>query len=262
MLHGRYYSKDYPSDSSAIVINEAAAKIFGWGGNQCEDAIGKYMETIINQFGKRGKLLVIGVVKDYNFQSLHNDIRAMAIRLTQTGPDLVIRIKAGNHMKTLDKIRDLWKSKVPLVPFEYSFLDDDYNNLFEKENTLGTIFIVFAILSIFIACLGLFGLAAYTAQQRTKEIGVRKVMGANAGDVVNMLNREFTKLVIIAFVIAVPLAWYLMYGWFKNFAFRTSMGIWPFAIAGITALLIAWITVSYQSIRAAAANPVDSLRNE
>ena len=179
-----------------------------------------------------------------------------------TGPDLVVRLKPGNPMTTLKEVKEMWKAKVPWVPFEYSFLNEDYNKLFEKESTMGTIFIIFAGLSIFIACLGLFGLAAYTSQQRTKEIGIRKVMGATSIDMVSMLTRDFTKLVVLSFVLAIPGAWYFLTGWLKTFAFKTSIGIWPFAVAGIIALGIAWLTVSYQSIHAARTNPVDSLRNE
>ncbi len=261
MIQGRFFSKEFPSDSSAIVINEAAAHLFGWDKDHGAAAIGKNLETIIGP-GQRISMKIVGVVKDYNFQSLRNEIRPMAIRLGSVATNLAIRIAPGNPMATLDKIRTLWKSKITWLPFEYSFLDQDYEKLFASENTMASIITIFAGLAIVIACLGLFGLAAYTSEQRTKEIGIRKALGASSVDIVNMLNTEFTKLVIIAFVIAVPVAWYFMNNWLKAFAYKTHMGIWPFVFAGTVALLIAWITVSYNSIRAAISNPVNSLRNE
>lgn len=261
MKHGRYFSRDFPSDSSAIVINEEAAFVLGLGGNDSKDAIGKKLETL-NFNGERMVIEIIGVVENYNFKSLHSPIEGMAIRLGSFGDNLAIRIQPGNYRATLDTIEQLWQENQPSIPFEYSFLDEDYEQMFEKEARMSNIFTVFSILAIVIACLGLFGLAAYTAEQRTKEIGIRKAMGATSKNVVALLTQEFTKLVLISFIIASPLAWYLMQQWFSAFAYRTSMGVWPFILAGFVALLIAWFTVSYQSIKAAKANPVDSLRDE
>lgn len=208
------------------------------------------------------KVEVVGVVKNFNFKSLHSPVEGMAIRLGDFGDNLAVRVQPGNHLSTLTKIEQLWMENLPTLPFEYSFLDEDYERMFQKEARMSTIFSIFSFLAIVIACLGLFGLAAYTAEQRTKEIGIRKAMGASSSSVVGLLTREFTKLILISFVIATPLAWYLMKGWFSAFAYRTSMGVWPFIVAGLIALLIAWFTVSYQSIKAAIANPVDSLRDE
>lgn len=261
MKHGRYFSRDFPSDSNAVVLNEEATFALGIGGNDGKDAVGKIVETI-DQFGSRLKVEVIGVVKNYNFKSLHSPIEALAIRFGGSGDNLAVRVQPGNHGATLNNLENLWKENLPTIPFEYSFLDEDYERMFEKEARMSNIFTVFSILAIVIACLGLFGLAAYTAEQRTKEIGIRKVMGASSGNVVRLLTQEFTMLVLISFVIATPLTWYLMKQWFSAFAYRTSMGVWPFIVAGIIALLIAWFTVSYQSVKAAIANPVDSLRDE
>ena len=261
MKQGRYFSRDFPSDSNAVVINEEAAFSLGLSGNDSKDAIGKKLETL-NFDGARIKVEVIGVVKNYNFKSLHSPVEGMAIRLGDFGDNLAVRVQPGNHKATLKKIEQLWMENHPALPFEYSFLDEDYERMFQKEARMSTIFSIFSVLAIVIACLGLFGLAAYTAEQRTKEIGIRKAMGASSSSVVGLLTREFTKLVVISFVIATPLAWYLMKGWFNAFAYKTTMGVWPFVFAGFIALLIAWLTVSYQSIKAAIANPVDSLRDE
>ncbi len=259
--HGRYFSRDFPSDSSAIVINEEAAFVLGLAGNDCKDAIGVNVETL-NFEGARMKLEIIGVVKNYNFKSLHSQVEGMAIQLGSFGDNMAIRIQPGDHRATLSDLETLWKEYNPSLTFEYSFLDEDYERMFEKEARMSSIFSIFSILAILIACMGLFGLAAYTAEQRTKEIGIRKAMGASSGSVIRLLTMEFTKLVVISFIVATPLSWYLMKQWFSAFAYRTSMGVWPFIVAGFIALLIAWFTVSYQSIKAALANPVDSLRDE
>jgi putative ABC transport system permease protein len=202
------------------------------------------------------------VVENFHFKSLHNPIEGLSIRLGSFGDNLAVRIHPGNHRETLKKFEQLWIENIPNLPFEYSFLDEDYEQMFVKESRMSSIFTIFSILAIVIACMGLFGLAAYTAEQRTKEIGIRKAMGASSSSVVSLLTREFTKLVAISFIVAIPLSWYLMKQWFSAFAYKTSMGVWPFILAGIIAMLIAWFTVSYQSIKAAIANPVDSLRDE
>jgi putative ABC transport system permease protein len=262
MKHGRYFSKDFPSDSNALVINEIGAQVLGLGGNDCKDAVGTLVETIANESGERIKIEIIGVMKNYHFKSLHSPIEALAFRPGNYGDKLAVRIRPGDLRVTIQNIERLWEENLPGIPFEYSFMDEDYDRMFEKEARMSRIFTIFSILAIVIACLGLFGLAAYTAEQRTKEIGIRKAMGASSYSVVNLLTREFTKLVIISFVIAIPLAWYFMNQWFLAFAYKTSMGIWPFMVAGLLALFIAWLTVSYQSVKAAMANPVDSLRDE
>jgi putative ABC transport system permease protein len=260
--HGRFFSRDFPSDSSAIIINEAAAYVFGWTENDGKEAIGKYIEPIDPTSGDRSRYEVIGVVSNFNFETLKSEVRPMVMYLNTSGPLLATRIKPGNPKEILASIRNIWMEQAPWAPFEYNFLDQQYDDMFDKEEKLGSIFSIFTALAIIIACLGLFGLAAYTAEQRTKEIGIRKAMGASTSNVVRMLNQEFTKLVLISFLIAIPVAWYFMNEWLKAFAYKTTIGIWPFLAAGFAAIMIAWLTVSYQSIRAARANPVDSLRNE
>jgi putative ABC transport system permease protein len=262
MQYGRFFSRDFPSDSSAVIINEAAAYVFGWTEDDGKEAIGKYIETIRAADGGRSRFEVIGVVRNFNFETLKNEVRPMAMYLNTRGPFLVVRAKAGNPNELISSIRKIWAEQASWAPFEYSFLDEQYNRMFDKEARLGTVFTIFTMLAILVACLGLFGLAAYTSEQRTKEIGIRKAMGASTSNVVGMLTKEFTKLVLISFLLSIPIAWYFMNQWLKAFAYKTSMGIWPFLAAGLTAVVIAWLTVSYQSFRAARANPVESLRNE
>jgi putative ABC transport system permease protein len=262
MAHGRFFSRDFPSDSSAVIINEAAAYIFGWTDDNGGEAIGKRIETINSDQGDRSKYEVIGVVKNFNFETLKNEVRPMAMYLNAGGPLMAVKIEPGDPREVLGSIKSAWLEQAPWAPFEYSFLDDQYDQLFNREERLGTVFTVFTFFAILVACLGLFGLAAYTAEQRTKEIGIRKVMGASTSNVVGMLTREFTRLVLIAFILAIPIAWYFMNEWLKAFAYKTEIGIWPFLVAGSVAVLIAWLTVSIQSLRAAKANPVNSLRSE
>jgi putative ABC transport system permease protein len=262
LKQGRFFSEDFPSDSTGVVINEAAAHVFGFSENDCADAIGKTIEMINPEMGNRDLFKIIGVISDFNFQGLKSEIQPLSLVLYNNTGFLSVRIKPGDPKIALSEIEKIWKEHVPWLQFDYNFLDEKFDRTFEQETQLGTIFSIFTVLAIIVACLGLFGLAAFTAEQRTKEIGIRKTMGATANSVVNMLNMEFTKLVILAFILVIPVSWYFMNKWLQIFAYKTSISIWPFITGGIIALLIAWITVSYQSIKAAMANPVDSLRNE
>ncbi len=250
---GRNFSPELASDSSAFIINETAAKALGW-----DDPIGKQLN-----YGDFIKGPVIGVVKDFNFESLHHKIKPLVMMHTRwISSHIAIRLQAGEVNNTINSIQNLWKEFVPASPFDYTFLDENYRELYEKEQRMGQIFIVFSALAIFIACLGLLGLSAYIAAQRTKEIGIRKVLGASVTGIAAMLSKDFIKLVLIAAVIAFPLAWWGMSKWLEDFAYRTQISWWIFAIAGAAAVLIALITVSFQAIRAAVANPVDSLKTE
>jgi putative ABC transport system permease protein len=262
LKYGRFFSEDFPSDSTAIIINEAAAHVFGFSGNDCADAIGKIIERIDPNMGGRIKHEVIGVVEDYNFKGLQSEIEPLSLLLNPYTGFLAVRLKPGNTKTMLGEMEKIWKKNVPWLKFDYNFLDEKFARTFDREKRLSSLFSIFTILAIIVGCLGLFGLAAYTAEQRTKEIGIRKAMGATTQSVVNMLNKEFTKLIIIAFILVVPISWYFMNQWLQVFAYKTTIGFWPFLAGGITALLIAWLTVSYQSVKAAIANPVDSLRNE
>jgi putative ABC transport system permease protein len=260
MAAGRSFSKDMQTDSSGIVINESAAKFLGFN-----DPINK---TMYKSLGGKHTLdnvkqyHVIGVVKDFNYSSLRDNVGPVVMTLAENNGALSIRVNTQNLPVLLSQIKNKWKELSPNVQINYSFMDQDFDASYRTEQRTGQIFIVFTTLAIVIACLGLFGLAAYAAEQRTKEIGIRKVLGANVSAIVSMLSKDFIKLVFIAILIAAPLAWYLMNKWLQEFAYRISIQWWILALAGLTALLIAFITVSFQSIKAAIANPVDSLKNE
>jgi putative ABC transport system permease protein len=259
MASGRNFSKEMLTDSSAVIINEAAAKFLGY-----KDAVNKSLYK--SSGGKRGSNIkeyhIIGVVKDFHFNSLHEKIEPVIIRLADNRGALSIRVNTANLPSLMAQIKGKWATFSPGVQINYSFMDQDFDASYRAEQRIGTIFIVFTSLAIIIACLGLFGLAAYAAEQRTKEIGIRKVLGANVTVIVSMLSKDFIKLVIIAILIASPLAWYLMHLWLQDFAYRVNIQWWVLAGAACTALLIAFITISFQSIKAALANPVNSLRSE
>ena len=254
LTQGRYFSRDFPSDSSAIVLNEAAVREFGFA-NPLEE------ELIYNDDGKQERLKIIGVYKDFNFESLKSKIRPLAIRLTNESYQLMIRYD-GSPLAVVASVEALWKKHLPGEPFDYKFLDEDFDSLFRSEQRMGQLFTMFSGLAIFIACLGLFALAAFMAEQRTKEIGIRKAMGATTTGLTLMLSREFTKLVVIAFAPAAVAAWFVVDSWLNGFAYRVDVNPLIFVGSGVIATVIAWFTVSFQSIRAAASNPVNSLRYE
>jgi len=252
---GRYFSKDFPSDSLAILLNEAAAKEFGF-----ENPVGE--EVLYNDQGSVfKKYKVIGVIKNFNFESYKDQVRPLSILLTQNADNLLVRYEGGAS-DIISRVENLWKQYAPNEPFQYSFLDENFDRLFRTEQRMGKLFSIFSGLAIFIACLGLFALAAFTSEQRTKEIGIRKSMGASVVSLSILLSKEFTKLVIIAFIPAAIVAWYVCNNWLDGFAYRIDINPVVFVLSGLAAIVIAWLTVSYQSIKAAAANPVDSLRYE
>jgi putative ABC transport system permease protein len=256
MVAGRGFSRDFATDTTqAMVLNEAAVKMFGYSSPQ--QAVGKRFK----QWGREGK--IIGVMKDFHYRSLQKDIKPLSMRIEPDGCDLIsVNVAAGNLPKTISAIESKWKTFIPNRPFSYYFLDEFFDRQYRSEERFGNLFLNFAILAIFISCLGLLGLASYSTIQRTKEIGVRKVMGASVSNIVNLLSKDFLKLVCISFLIAAPLAWYFMHGWLKDFAYRININWWIFLIAGVTAVLIALFTISFQAIKAAVANPVKSLRSE
>ncbi len=266
MVAGRNFSEAFGTDEEeAFILNETAVKDLGWG--KPADALGreiywnKWMGKTEADTVKRGR--VVGVVKDFHFKSFHQKIEPLVLHIFPAGfNEFVVRIRPENSAATLSFLEQKWAKLAPNWPFDYKFLDDQFAKLYESEQAFGRLFGVFTGLSIFVACLGLFGLASFTAQQRTKEIGVRKVLGASVGSIVALLSRDFLKLVGIAFLLAAPLAWYFMGQWLQNFVYRVEMGWWVFALAGGLALLIALLTISFQSIKAALTNPVRSLRNE
>ena len=256
IIAGRGFSRNFVSDSSqAMIINEKAVSLLGYSNAQ--DAIGaKYQ-----QWGSNGE--VIGVVKDFNFKSLQDEISPLTMRLDPTETNIItVKIDAANTAQTIASIESAWQSMMPSDPLEYYFLDDLFNNQYRSEEQFEGLFMSFALLAIFISCLGLLGLAAYSTIQRKREIGIRKIVGASVSSIVNLLSKEFIKLVGIAFVISAPIAWYLMHGWLEDFAYKIDIKWWMFVVAGLGSMVIALATVSFQAIKAATSNPVESLRTE
>ena len=261
---GRDFSKEFPSDSGAVILNEAAQKLFGF----TEDPIGKKISTF-NGDASGGidrehpkSFPVVGIVEDFNFESLKQNIAPLAFFLDKSTGLVSFRFQAKDAQEVISTIEKSWKALAPGMPFSYSFLDDDFGRMYSAEQRLGKIFIVFAALAIVIACLGLFALTAFTAEQRTKEIGIRKVLGASVSSIVVLLSKEFGKLILIAFIIATPFAWYGITWWLKSYTYKAEIGAMVYILAGVFAFVIAWLTMGYQSIRAANSDPVKSLRSE
>ena len=257
IIKGRKFSPLMPSDSTAVVINETTARVLGYS-----DPINK---SIYEQ-GEDGmvKHSIIGVVKDFNTGSLRNKIPPVVFSLNGGGQFIAMRIDAKNATAVIAQLKNKYHEmdKMAGLPFTYSFMDEEFNALYKSDERMGAIFIYFAVFAVLIACLGLFGLVTYAAEQRTKEIGIRKVLGATVSNIVNMLNKDFLLLVAIAASIAFPLAWWGMNKWLQGFAYRTNISWWVFAAAGMSALLLTLITVSFRAIKAAMANPVKSLKAE
>ena len=256
MVDGRFFSKDFPSDSKGVVINETAARLFGW-----ENPVGQKLQTFWKE-NEEDAREVIGVVKNYNFQSLEEDITSLIIFPGTEGNNIIVRLTPDDVSRKINLIQTLWKSYPNGGSFDYSFISDDFSAKFRKEQQLSKIFIVFTFLAIVIASLGLLGLATFTAEQRSKEIGIRKAMGASSDSIIKMTSLEYLNLIFISFIIAIPLSYGIINWWLKNFAYKTSIGAVSFIIGGIIAVLIAVISVGYQSFKAASRNPVDSLKYE
>lgn len=259
IVEGRDFNKDMPTDSSAIIINETAVKLFGFSGNP----LGRKVTRLIDLKARTTRdFIVIGVVKNFNFESLRQTIGALCMKIGNDPGTISFRMKTTDVANTISHIKGLWKRIAPNEPFTYTFLNEEFDNMYRTEQRSGKIFVSFAVLAILIACLGLFGLAAYAAEQRTKEIGIRKVLGATVSNIVAMLSTDFLKLVIIASFIAFPVAWWLMNKWLQDFAYRIAIGWWIFALAAFVSIFIAIMTVSFQAIKAALSNPVKNLRTE
>lgn len=253
VLAGRGFEKRFTGDSSAFMINERAMQIMGMNiGN----AVGKNL-SLGDQKGT-----IIGVVKDFHFKSLQYAMEPLILRLNKWGGVAMIRTNAGKNEQTIAALEKINHQLNPAFPFQFGFLDKDLDNLYRSEQQMGSIFNLFAGLAIFISCLGLYGLSAFMAEQRTKEIGVRKVLGATVAGVVGLLSQDFLKLICIAIVIASPIAWYAMNQWLQGFAYQTTLEWWVIALAAVLATGIALFTISFQSIKAALMNPVKSLRSE
>jgi putative ABC transport system permease protein len=211
---------------------------------------------------QRKTFTVIGVVKNFNYESLRQQVGAVAFFLGQDAGSASFRLNAADVPNLLTQIEATWKQLMPGQPFNYQFMDDRFDHVYRAEQRVGTLTLTFSVLAILVACLGLFGLAAFTAEARTKEIGVRKVLGASVGSLIALLSRDFIKLVLIAILIASPIAWYAMHRWLQDFAYKIEIEWWMFALAGLLAIGIALLTVSFQSVKAALVNPIKSLRSE
>jgi putative ABC transport system permease protein len=256
ILAGRDFDRSYGLDTAGFLLNQAAVNALGIHAN--EDIIGKNFRY----GGQKGK--IIGVFNDFHFESMHQKILPLVMYMPRR-PDygrISIKVAGNNMTAAVAHIESVWKKFVPNTPFEYTFLDDNFDRLYRSENRQGSIFTLFSCIAIFIACLGLFGLSAFAISQRIKEIGIRKVIGASVTSIVTLLSKDFLKLVAIASLIAFPLAWYAMNSWLQDFAYRSNIPWWIFAAAGIIAVVIALVTISFQAIKAATANPVKSLRSE
>jgi putative ABC transport system permease protein len=262
LIKGRNFLPGFGSDSSSIILNETAVKQLGYSlsAGQTDDPINKNVYTM-----NRGGLIkynIIGVVRDFHFESFHQNIGPLCFVLGRSTGLATFKVKAAQIPNILKQAETEWKKMAPSLPFSYKFLDDSFNEVYKADRRVGTIILSFSILAIIIACLGLFGLATFLAEQRTKEIGVRKVLGASIPSILLMLSKEFIKWIIIANIIAWPVAYYFMNRWLQDFAYRINISWWLFLIAGCAALIIALITISFQAIKAATANPVESLRYE
>ena len=255
LVAGRFFSKDFATDTTkSVLVNEAAVRTFGW--KDPKNALGK-------RFGKgNDERRVIGVIRDFNFESLHKPVEALLIGYSQRGSRLSLKIDAAHIDDAVAQLKSTWKSGAPEVPLDYSFVEEAIATQYQNEQKMQGTFYVFAGLSLLIACLGLFGLSTFIVKRKVKEIGVRKVLGASVPGIVGLLSKDFMKLVVIALLIGSPIAWYFMNDWLNDFAYRIHIRWWIFLLAGAAALLIALLTVSFQSIKAALANPVKSLRTE
>jgi len=266
LVAGRSFAEAF-ADSLSIVVNEAAVREM-----ELAEPVGARLissDAFLNAGeGENTPYTIVGVIEDFHFQSLHHPISPLFLVNNQKsfmpGVDnqITARLEAGNVPATLQRVERLWKDLKPELPFQYSFLDRDWAGLYDKEMAARKVFGLFSLLAIFIACLGLLALAAFTVERRTKEIGIRKIMGASAAGILGLLSRDFLRLVVLALALATPLAWYAMRQWLDGFAYRTTLAWWAFALAGALAILIAFLTISYHSLKAALSNPAEALKTE
>ena len=263
IVQGRNFSKDFPSDKEqSIIINEAAVQKLGWQDDPTSQMIERFSSQNLSD---RRTYNVVGVIKDYHFQSLHEEIQPMILYYTSPYGNfslLSIRVRQENIQETITFLETTWKQFDTQYPFEYAFVDDQYDALYRTEVRLGKLFSYFTALAILIGCLGLFGLTSFTTEQRTKEIGIRKVLGASMQGIIYMLVRDFTKWVFLAVIVAWPIGYLVMNKWLNNFAYRANLGVWIFLSSALLALVISVATVSFQSIKAALADPAKSIRTE
>jgi putative ABC transport system permease protein len=256
LVAGRAFSKQFGTDTTqSMILNEAATRLLGYASPK--DAVGRKF----NQWGRNGQ--IIGVLKDFHYESLQQNIKPLTMRMEKWGEGIIsVKLSTANLPETIKAIEKKWAEIIPNRPIEYSFIDEIFDKHYRAENKFGNLFFNFAVLAIFISCLGLLGLASYSTIQRTREIGVRKVLGASVSNIVRLLSVEFMKLVLIALIIATPIGLLGMNKWLQDFAYHIRIGWWIFAAAGLASILIAFMTISFQAIRAAVSNPVESLRSE
>ena len=262
VVEGRDFSKEYGSDQGNVVIlNETAVKEIGW-----EEPIGKNIRYWGDyKLNNIGPTEVVGVVKDYHFLSLHNPVTPLMLRLFpehMTGWNVSVKVSGQDIPKTIAFIENKFNEFFPEAVFNYRFLDEDFNRMYSEERKSGKVILYLTLLAIFIACLGLFGLASFATKQRTKEIGIRKVIGATIPHIMWLLNSEFLKLTVLGCFLSWPVAYFVMDKWLQNFPYRVSIQWWVFLLSSLAACVVALLTISYQSIKSATANPVDSLRYE
>lgn len=258
LLEGRNFSKEIAADTGSVILNESAAKFLGG-----QDILEKKLYRIMDENTRELKAFtIVGIVKDFNFSSLREPVKPLALIFGSHSGAMTARLQGSNMLGTVSAIEDQWNVMASGFPFEYSFMDADFDQLYKGERQSGKLITYFASLSILISCLGLFGLATFMAEQRTKEIGIRKVMGASVSGITTLLSKDFLKLVLVAVVIAIPLAWYFTDKWLQAFAYHIDLEWWVFMVASLMALIIALMTVGVQAIKAAVQNPVNSLRSE
>jgi putative ABC transport system permease protein len=255
MKEGRDFQQDMPSDTLvAVVVNETFVKRMGWS-----EAIGKKIDL-----GDDGPIRarVVGVMADYHQTGMYNEIESLMLVYRERNNIVYIKMSGNNMEQTMSFIESKWKEVLPDQPYSYTFLSENLNSQFEADEKRGFIFTMFTILAILIACLGLFGLASYMVEQRTREIGIRKVFGANESIIVRLISKDFIILITVAIIIAVPVAWYLMSNWLENYVYRTNIGVILVLLAGLLTIIITFITISYKAYQAAILNPANSIRTE
>ena len=262
LIAGRDFSKSFPSDpSAAFILNETAVHELGLGTP--EQAIGKPLDWNRWDVDSLKHGFVIGVVRDFNFSSLHEKVNTAVLQIFPPAyRNAALKVQTTNLKSTISQVEKVWNKYSPEFPLSYRFLDQNFDEMYRSEEKLSSLLWIFTAMAIFVGCLGLLGLATFAAEQRIKEIGIRKVLGASPANITRMLSRDFLKLVLIAALIALPIAWITMHSWLEAFPYRITMNIWLFILSGVVALIIALLTICFQSIRAATANPVKSLRTE
>jgi len=260
IVEGRGFSQEF-DDTWSVILNESTIREFGW-----EDPVGMKLKRIGDPGEPTGDYTVIGIIKDFHYNSLHEDIDSFVFFEFRDDqrvyPLMNVKLQPGYSGAVISAIEQKWNEFTPGEPFSYYFLDNMINELYKNERTSGQIFSIFSILAIVIACIGLFGLSAFMAEQRTKEIGIRKVLGSTSPKIIFLLSKDFARLVLLAFIISLPIAYYIMAKWLQNFAFRIDIQIWIFLMAGLFSLIIAQLTISYQAVKAANTDPAYSLRFE